>query len=156
MIRIRQMMGEEMKELRICESCAREQGILGSGKDLQDGIGWLLQGLFEAVTPKSSSGTVCPACGTRFRDIRANHQVGCGECYRIFAKELRSLLGTKQKDHIYPGRLPRRIETYKVILIDRADLKTRLEAAIESEDYETAAVLRDQLDRLDKEIGAAR
>ncbi len=155
-IRIRQMMGDETKELRLCESCAKEQGILGIGKDLQEGIGWLLQGLFEAVTPKTPSGVACPSCGTRFRDIRAKHQVGCAECYRLFTKELRKLLGIKQKDWIYAGRLPKRIETYKVILIDRANLKTQLEAALQSEDYETAATLRDQLARLDKETGATR
>jgi|DewCreStandDraft_4_1066084.scaffolds.fasta_scaffold00843_37 protein arginine kinase activator len=155
-IRIRQMMGDETKELRLCEHCAKEQGILGAGKDLQEGIGWLLQGLFEAVTPKTVAGVACPSCGTRFRDIRAKHQVGCAECYRVFTKELRKLLGIKQKDWIYTGRLPKRIETYKVILIDRANLKTRLEAAIQAEDYETAATLRDQLARLDKESGATR
>ncbi|MCX7788943.1 MAG: UvrB/UvrC motif-containing protein [Spirochaetes bacterium] len=155
-IRIRQMMGDETKELRLCETCAREQGVLGVGKDLQEGIGWLLQGLFEVVTPKTTSGVACPSCGSRFRDIRTKHQVGCAECYRVFTKELRKLLGIKQKDWIYPGRSPKRIETYKVILVDRVNLKTQLEAALQVEDYETAAALRDQLAKLDKETGATR
>ncbi|MFQ3620664.1 MAG: UvrB/UvrC motif-containing protein [Spirochaetales bacterium] len=150
------MMGDEIKELRLCESCAREHGVFGLEKELQEGIGWLLQGLFEAVTPKTQAGTTCLSCGTRFREIRSKRQAGCAECYRVFNKELRKLLGIRQKEWTYQGRSPKRLEAYKIILIDRANLKSRLEAALQSEDYETAANLRDQLARLDKESGTPR
>jgi protein arginine kinase activator len=155
-IRIRQMIGDETREVRLCENCARERGILGLGKELGEGIAWLLQGLFESITPKTAAGVSCPNCGTRFRDIRNKHQVGCSECYRVFAKEIKRLLGIKQKEWTYSGRLPKKIEMYKVILIDRENLKTQLEAALKSEDYEAAASIRDQLNQLDKETGAAR
>jgi protein arginine kinase activator len=155
-VRIRQIIGTESKELRICEICARKQGIIGTEKGLGEGIAWLLQGLFEQVPEKISHAAACPLCGIRFRDIRANRRVGCSQCYITFNKEIHKLLKSSGKPQAYQGKLPRRVLEYKSLLIDRENLKTRLKEALQNEDYEKAAILRDEIQGFDGGPEASR
>ena len=148
-VRIRQIIGSESKELRICENCARKKGIIGTEKGFGEGTAWLLQGLFEQVTEKTSHATACPLCGNRFRDIRTNRRAGCSQCYITFGKEIHKLLKNPGKPQAYRGKLPRRVLSYKTFLIDRENLKIRLKEALQSEDYEKAAALRDEIRGID-------
>ena len=46
------------------------------------------------------------------------------------------------------GELPRRLATYKTLLIDVESLKRRLKSAVRSENYEEAARIRDRIAEL--------
>jgi protein arginine kinase activator len=144
-VKIRQIIGSESREIRICETCARERGIIGDRDTPGEGIAWLLQGLFERLPGGKGSGVkTCPSCGSRLRDIRTDRKVGCAGCYTVFGKEIGKMLKTGGgKKH--RGKLPKRVLSYTAFMIDRENLKSRLEAAVEREDYELAAALRDKI-----------
>ena len=148
-IRIRQIIGTESRELSICESCARERGIIEGGEEgLAQNAAWFLQGLFEDIPGKPPSTRGCPLCGTRLRDLRSSRRAGCSGCYETFGREIRKLLHLGEGEKAYRGKLPRRILSYKMFFIDRENLKTQLEFALDNEDYEKAAQLRDRIQGL--------
>ena len=149
-IRIRQIIGTECREMRICEPCARQRGIIGgSGEGLSEDAAWFLHGLFEYIPGKPVGTRNCPICGTRLRDIRTSRRVGCSSCYEVFGREIRKILCLPESEKIHKGKLPERVLSYKTFFIDRENLKIQLEIALGNEDYEKAAQLRDRIMRLD-------
>ena len=152
-VRIRQIIGNESKEMHLCETCAREKGILGSEGGVGDGVAWLLQGLFEKVPSKTSQAAACPVCGSRFRDIRETSRVGCSQCYMTFTKDLRRMMKSSGSAKTHKGKLPNRVLSYKLFFIDRENLKINLKTALDNEDYEKAALLRDKIKQIDTITG---
>ena len=45
--------------------------------------------------------------------------------------------------------------TFKALIIDREKLKSQLDEAVRKEDYETAALIRDQIRAIDRADGGA-
>jgi protein arginine kinase activator len=148
-IRIRQIIGSESRELNLCERCAKEKGIIENENSLEDNAAWFLHGLFEANPEKSTSLRFCPVCGTRLRDIKSSRRVGCGACYETFSREIRKILKISENEKNHQGKLPKRVLAYKLFFIDRENLKIRLETALNNEEYEKAAELRDKILELD-------
>lgn len=147
-IRIRQIIGLETREMRLCEDCAREKGILCAHGGLDDNAAWYLEGLFEESGGVLPAPRACSSCGTLLRDIKTSRRAGCPACYEYFAREIRRLLKIREGGG-HRGKLPLRLLSYKTFYIDRENLKIQLEAALETEEYEKAAELRDKIQLLE-------
>lgn len=89
----------------------------------------------------------CPFCSTSLITIRRSGRVGCPDCYSVFGEMLFPSILTAE--NAIGARMPRRrrisIEQRRNI----ASLKKRLRAAVEVEDFELAATLRDEIKKLD-------
>jgi len=94
---------------------------------------------------------MCPNCGTRFKEIRQSGRVGCAECYQVFGNRIQLLLAQMGLVETHVGRYPSRIASYKRLLVDRVMMKADLEEAIDREDYEEAAELRDRIRHLEED-----
>jgi len=154
-VRIRQIIGSESREMRICESCARDKGIIGADHGPDEGVAWLLKGLFDHASGKGSAVRTCPSCGSRLRDIRASRRTGCSGCYTAFAREIRKILKIQGTNKNHRGKLPGRVLSYKTFFIDRENLKSRLVEALDNEEYEKAAELRDRIRGIDENSAGA-
>ncbi|MDR1626966.1 MAG: UvrB/UvrC motif-containing protein [Spirochaetia bacterium] len=139
--------------MKICEDCAREKGIIDNMDGISEDAAWFLHGLFEEIPGKPAGMRSCPVCGTRLRDIRTSRRVGCSACYDIFSREIRKMLRLKDGERPHRGKLPKSVLSYKTFFIDRENLKIELELALDNEDYETAARLRDKIIGLDAAVG---
>ena len=148
-IRIRQIIGSESREMRICEECAQAQGIIGVESEIDESAAWFLHGLFEDIPGKPTGLRSCPVCNTRIRDIKTSRRVGCSACYETFSKEIRKILKIQENEKPHKGKLPKSILSYKTFFIDKENLKIQLEVALDNEDYEKAAELRDEIMKLD-------
>jgi protein arginine kinase activator len=142
-------------ELHLCEPCAAEKGVetgTPSGKfPLHD----FLASLGKSGTEQAEVGAdvPCPACGATLRDFRQTGRLGCAECYRAFDGPLRDLLrrlhgsamhvGERYVTPAVPGAAPAAAPAPARATL--ADLKERLRRAIETEDFELAAELRDRI-----------
>lgn len=91
----------------------------------------------------------CPSCGTGFRSIRQTGRVGCAECFRAFRGRIQQLLERSGLKEGHIGRYPARLSVFKRLLVDRESLRQELETAIDHEDYELAASLRDRMQSLE-------
>lgn len=101
----------------------------------------------------------CQTCGLSYREYQQTMLLGCSDCYRAFEKQLRYDLRRYHGTVRHCGKQPMP-ETGKVSNCQRLEaLKGRLTLAIQDEDFELAAQLRDEIRQMasstDKPHGAA-
>ena len=138
-------------EMHICENCAQEQGIaVKSQIPLNELLNSLLavQPTDEELFGPSEKGdsTSCPHCGFTLDQFRKEAVLGCPYDYEIFEKPLHRLI---EKAHngktTHCGKVPSKTSTGTKKQIKLITLRQQLEAAVQSEDYEMAAKLRDKI-----------
>ncbi|NLJ46690.1 MAG: hypothetical protein GX430_09030 [Treponema sp.] len=152
-------------ESSLCSECAREQGI--SAKDGRLQIS--LEDLFSPVREdpeRPAKRTVCSACGIRLEEVRKTGRLGCPACFESFRGDLVPFLQRRGRRGPYRGSVPRRFAAsgrsasgVEVIArgtgdqasAARQDLEGRLRNALDAEDYELAARLRDLIRSLGTE-----
>ncbi len=148
LIHVRQMEKNGFQELHLCEECAQERGFIRE-EDTEVSVGDLLAGLIDGATaqPGTPSPAVCPRCGLAVAEFRKRGRAGCASCYEAFGDDVKRILSQMAPRPRHAGKLPR--ELSGPAADDREDLAAELRAAVEGEDYERAARLRDRLRDLD-------
>ena len=92
----------------------------------------------------------CQFCGLSFADFRETGRLGCPHCYSTFEPHLRGLLrrihgATQHIGKIYLPPDPTQSEREKRL----EGLRRKLARAVDAEDFERAAELRDQIRALE-------
>ncbi len=129
-------------ELRMCRSCAVSRGHASDG----EGSSARLDSL-PGVDSGSGSGSVsgaCASCGWTAALLRTSGRLGCPACVHVFRRDLMSALKRTGRAGPYEGKIPRRCPTSPEDPLPAA-LSAALEQAIQNEDFETAATLRDRI-----------
>lgn len=137
----------EMSTRHLCEACAAEKGLEPATSTANVPLADFLaqMGKAPASAPRETA-AACPYCGLRLERFRKTGRLGCSQCYVSFEPHLRNLLrrlhgGTQHVGKVYLPPDPTRSD-----LEDRiAGLRRRLDRAVETEDFERAALLRDQI-----------
>ena len=129
-------------EMHICESCAHE-------KDMALAFPSILSTLVPGATstPRTGGEAVpasCPSCNLAYTDFKSKGRLGCPTCYDVFAPVLVPLLEKVHGQAEHAGKSPGRMVGRKAAQ-EILDLEAELEDAINREDYESAAKLRDQI-----------
>lgn len=164
-VHLTEIIDEQMTELHLCDECARKKS---QQMEQQFGLSDLLGGLVEygkQFAGPEKPGTLavqCPRCGLTYEDFRKIGRLGCGECYVAFAKYLGPLLKRIHGAAAHTGKTPMVTESESMQAVppvakivksrplDIADLKARLLDAIEKEEFEEAARLRDLIKEVEK------
>jgi len=140
-------------EMHLCEQCAVEQGIAAK---TQISINELLSGLLAAqpaddeLFGPSEHQTKCPNCGFTLDQFRKQGVLGCPHDYEIFEKTLLPLIEKAQDGKTtHCGKVPAKTPRDTKKDMERASLREQLKAAVQKENYELAAKLRDKLDQLE-------
>ncbi len=100
-------------------------------------------------TPQTKD-LACDRCGTTYAQFRESTLLGCPHCYAMFEKPLGNLLERAHEGathHI--GKVPRRAGVGEQRQEQLTRLRRRLHDAVDAEDYELAAKLRDELTTLE-------
>lgn len=96
----------------------------------------------------------CPTCGFRWADFDRVHRLGCPTCYEAHAPQALATLARIQPGLEHQGRRPYDGSADREAKLAKARLL--LKAALKEEDYETAAVLRDQIAELEAGLPGAK
>ena len=151
-VHLTEIVNEQMTELHLCEACANQKG---AQVESHFGLAVLLSGLADfskTQEPEEVSTKVCPNCGMSYEDFRKVGRLGCADCYPTFKRSLGSLLKRIHGSPIHVGKSPvRLIKSAKVGKAEILELKRKLERAIEGEEFEEAARLRDQIRRMEQQ-----
>jgi protein arginine kinase activator len=119
----------------------------------QFGLSDLLAGLAEFEKPAKETETIiavkCANCGLTYSDFKKIGRLGCGECYNAFKKYLGPLLKRIHGSNQHAGKSPLRAAKVSKKKADSQELRTRLQKAIETEAFEEAARIRDQIKDLE-------
>ena len=151
-----EIVNDKMVTLDLCAECADKKGIEVK-KATTYGLGDLVAELIDGTVKDDTAriGRVrCPECGYDYSDFRNIGRFGCQECYRSVEAQLNPLLRHIHGSTQHAGKTPVRLGKKSVSRQKVLRLKEELSKAIESEDYELAAQLRDEIRRLD-DTGAA-
>jgi protein arginine kinase activator len=136
-------------EMHICEHCAVEQGIaVKSQMPINELLSNLLsvQPTDDEMFGSSEQELVCPHCGFTLEQFRKEAVLGCPYDYEVFEKPLRRLIEKAHNGNsTHCGKVPSKTSTGTKKQIQLITLRQRLDAAVQSEDYELAAELRDKI-----------
>ena len=136
----------EKRERHLCENCAESDGItMKSHEPINTILAKFVQQKTGSV-PQEIAGLACPHCGISFREFRAQGQLGCPRDYEVFSKFLTPLVERAHGGATrHEGKTPARLGSSAQPSNELAGLRRELKAAVEREDYENAARLRDQI-----------
>ncbi|HEX6669739.1 MAG TPA: UvrB/UvrC motif-containing protein [Gemmatimonadales bacterium] len=148
-IHLTQIVNEQVTTLHLCERCAAEKGVESPGGVAKTPLGSFLaamgQDLSESV-PVARTGETCSRCGASLQDFRESGRLGCPECYRSFEVPLRDLLRRLHGSTHHMGeRYAERDGEAADGKQQTAELREQLRLAVETENFELAAELRDRL-----------
>jgi protein arginine kinase activator len=147
-VHLTQITGEEMQKVDLCEECAKAKGVNDpaafSFADLVLGLG-ASQAVAKGTGRKDAA---CPACGFTQVDFKKSGRLGCPTCYEHFSEGLETLLKSMHKGIRHVGKVPKRYKHLKKAseITDKIkSLQRKLGKAIEAEQFERAAELRDEI-----------
>jgi len=149
-VHLTQIVGDKMQKLDLCEDCAKAKGINDpTSFDLADLD--LVLGLGASQEIEQAAGGVelkCPRCGFTQADFKKSGRLGCPECYHTFAEGLGGLLKTMHKGTRHAGKAPEALRQSRDLSDRLKTLQTKLAKAIKDEDFEQAAILRDEIKQM--------
>ena len=93
----------------------------------------------------------CPNCECTYSEISKHGKVGCPTCYEVFRDELSALIASVHGTTAHTGSVPARHRAKKERDRRLQELKTQLQDAVQSEQYEKAAELRDEIKKMQNE-----
>ncbi len=106
-----------------------------------------------AKEPPAAEKRPCPYCQMTFAEFRNAGRLGCPHDYEEFRNELLPLLENIHDETRHTGKFPRRAPDSTERQTQMIELRKTLKQAIDVEDYELAARLRDQIRTLEQEAG---
>jgi protein arginine kinase activator len=148
-IHLTQIVNEQVTTLHLCERCAAEKGVESPGSVAKTPLGSFLAAMGKGYPEQAvaaQGGDDCPRCGGTLQDFRESGRLGCPECYRAFEVPLRDLLRRLHGSTHHMGE--RYVESGQAPAengAQAADLREQLRLAVETENFELAAELRDRL-----------
>ena len=137
----------QMSSVHLCEACAAEKGV-GAGEgsapfDLTDFLGKVASG--ESTVPGP-----CPFCGLGFEQFKKSGRLGCPQCYESFDAHLKRLLRRLHGSVQHLGKVYLPPDPTREQQLERlAGLRRKLSRAVEAEDFERAAEIRDLIRELE-------
>jgi protein arginine kinase activator len=140
------IVNNQVKQERLCEPCAAQRGVETTIAAPKHPLGALLQAAQQQLTAPSGEAGRCTFCGSTMNDFRTTGRWGCARCYGTFEASMRELLRRVHGNSRHAGQA---YEPPQPQLDERAtilgELKERLRRAIETEQFELAADLRDRI-----------
>jgi protein arginine kinase activator len=133
--------GQKIEE-NLCETCAKKYKGLNYPFTLQN----IMSGfLTDHQKPESQSSLSCPECHMTYDDFRKYGKFGCSHCYHTFKDRLAPLIRNIHGHENHIGKTPGNIVDGIKIDGKLDQLRDQLRKAIEMEEYEKAAEIRDKI-----------
>ena len=151
-IYIKNNINGNITESRVCSQCANE--------DYKNNMNWLEQNLggfdlFNALNYGKPShnvaGKACPLCATSFAQIVQSGRIGCGECYETFKSELEPTVIKMHGRVKHTGKIPKNLNQKISAKRRIEELNIKLKKLIEVQNFEEAALVRDEINSLNQE-----
>jgi protein arginine kinase activator len=135
----------------LCLECADDKGIdvmTAGGSGLGDLVAGVWDSAVEAQAEKIGK-VICPVCGYAYSDFKKMGRFGCPDCYEAFESQLAVLLRQIHGSTQHRGKSPVQLGPMAMIRRELADLKEELSVAVQREDFERAAVIRDRIKEIE-------
>ncbi len=145
------------KERHLCEDCAKEE----KSMKMDFSIPFSVQDIFSSIMDVDIDNVfsvkeeqICPNCNSTYNRFKNVGRFGCHECYNTFKDQLFPLVKRIQGSTQHVGKVPKKAASSLRIRKEIDVLKEQLNDAIASEDFENAAKIRDEIKKLEKDMGS--
>jgi len=155
-IHLTQIVDNTVTTMHLCEQCAAEKGVETGASVAKYPLSDFLASLGKSAGTEQADaapGVACPFCGGTLKDFRETGRLGCARCYSTFEPHLRDLLrrlhgSSRHAGEAYAGATGA-VDAPAPEAAARppevGDLREQLKRAVEAENFELAAELRDKL-----------
>lgn len=92
---------------------------------------------------------VCPNCGLTYNELKKYGKLGCPNCYETFKIVLNPQIKSLQGEIKHVGKIPKIKGKQLVQRRKLKDLKEEMQKLIITEEYERAAIIRDEIKKLE-------
>ncbi len=141
--------------LHLCKDCAERRGFHSPFENMPFPLAEFVTGMVgigKTVPAKRGKRPgkqkKCAFCGMSFEDFGKLGRLGCGKCYSIFRNDLTDLMRKIHGSCEHRGNVPVGTSDAMKPLREERILREELKRAIEKEDFEKAAELRDKISEL--------
>ena len=150
-VHLTQVVNNQKVALNLCRECAQKRGFRNPLEGVPFPLAEFLASMLsqtQVKKPSKEPEVVCSACGLSFSDFAKTGRLGCGNCYLTFRSQLNDLLRKVHGSTQHRGKFPHTTKNVMKPLWEETKLQEQLKKAIEEEDFERAAQIRDQIKAL--------
>lgn len=150
-------------ELSVCNECANYLlgNTVSSFSFSQKNMNEILASLLNVCLKYGKEETLnshqkerkCKHCEMTFSEFLQTGKLGCYQCYEVFHRQLNPILGRLHGHCQHTGKVPLALKEHFDRLQKIKEIKNELQQAVLKEEYEKAALLRDQIIEEEKRIG---
>jgi len=143
---LQRIVENELVEIHLCRECIDCKDTNEHENGLADKLNSLLEGLLHSSRNDKDieSSLSCNTCKTTLKEYTQSGLVGCSQCYDVFSKVIFINTGIKEKTYSVNKKLQRISEHIQ-------NLQKELNKAVELEQFEIAAELRDEIQKYEQE-----
>lgn len=149
----------EKHEIWLCESCVKDISNIPFFSSISQNGTLPFQGMLTEILSSVGSKAnvdnnnvneiVCPNCGLTYDEFKKTGRLGCSDCYVAFKVVLEPRIKSLQAGVKHIGKIPHMKSEEIVRRKKLKDLKTEMQKLIVTEEYERAAVVRDEIKKLE-------
>ena len=156
-VHLAQIVNNQKVSLALCKECAAARGFHSPLDNMPFPLAEILSGLADNIAAPTGKDVhpeedlKCETCGLTFDDFTRQGRFGCGECYAAFRPRLEAIMRKIHGASLHRGRHPdlAKIDGTAALPVKEEErLEGELHRAIQEEDFERAAELRDKLKAL--------
>ena len=153
-VKFTQIVNNQKTTLALCTECAAARGFHSPLEKAPFPLAEILSGLAAANPTMDDTmireDLVCPGCGLTFQDFARQGRFGCGECYSAFRTRLEAIMRKIHGSSLHRGQAPvqeqpSQNETPAIPVREEERLEAELHKAVDKEEFERAAEIRDKL-----------
>jgi protein arginine kinase activator len=164
-VHITTIIGDKKTERHFCEDCAPKSGELNITQKLHNLFGAKaadhLHGFIKELSTcgefeEASRNTLCcKECGLTQFEFGQSGKLGCSACYSVFEDDLEALLGKVHGSVEHKGKIARKSLASVSVQEKIENLRLKIKNHVSHEEYEQAAIIRDEIRSLEAEFTAA-
>lgn len=149
---VKTIINGSLSEYALCPECAGKLGYADLFGDWGFNFSTILGNSPVGVEKEPQKTLRCDFCGSSFEDIVESGKVGCASCYRVFHNRLIPSIQRIHGNAVHQGKRP---GSAAMILRPRTEIRPveteleikqkEMERAIKEQNFEYAAVLRDEI-----------
>jgi protein arginine kinase activator len=157
-VKITQIRGSQKTVVTLCRECASAMGFHNPLDQTPFPLAKILESIVDqSLSPldEETAGVGCKQCGMTFTEFSQQGRFGCGACYEVFRPKLEVILRKIHGNSMHRGKLPNSQDSGVISVQEQERLESEYHRAIESEEFERAADLRDRLREIRAQVKAA-
>ena len=148
-----QIINNKKTVLNLCRKCAEKRGFHSPFEGVPFPLAEFLSSMLDKGIKEGelTAELKCPSCQMTFAEFSRVGRLGCGSCYTTFRPQMNDLLRKIHGSNQHRGKIPFTSGDAMKPLREERKLQEELKRAVERENFERAAEIRDKIKTLIKE-----